>query len=83
MSFSIAKLEKVIEAAAQNGCFEPDYLYEYEPHVTAKLLADRKILLEAAETALKRMIQHTPSAILLAAAIEAAHAGWPKDESEA
>ena len=80
MSLSIAKLEKIIEAACKDGQFHEGFLFEYEPEVSAKLLQDRKTLIEAAEQALKRMVPHSPSAILLAAAIESAHAGWPEED---
>lgn len=76
---TLAKLEKIIEAACKEGIFHEDHLYEYEPHTTAKLLADRKALLEAAEKTLSRMVPHSSGAILLRAAIESAHAGWPTE----
>lgn len=80
MSSYLSKLELMIQAACQNGYFSDDYVFEYGPHDAAKLAADRRRLLEAAEKAVTRLPPSSPARLLLAAAIEEAHAGWPLDE---
>ena len=77
----LARLELMIQAACKTGYFEDDYVFDCGPHDAAKLAQDRKTLLEAAEKAVMRLPPTSPARILLAAAIEEAHAGWPKEES--
>lgn len=79
----LAKLELMIQAAAKTGYFSDDYVFEYGPHDAAKLMTDRKRLLEAAEKACQRLPPTSPARILLAAAIEEAYAGWPLEPNEA
>lgn len=79
MKLTLAKLEKLIDAACKEGKFEDDFYFEHAAPTAGKLFADRKALLEAAEKAHKRLPPHSPSAILLGAAIEEAYAGWPSD----
>ena len=80
MSLTLKKLEIIIEAAVKEGHFHEDYLFEYEPHAAAKLLSDRKTLLDAVAEAVKRLHPRSQSAIALRRAIDEVEAGWPKSE---
>lgn len=78
----LAKLELMIQAACKTGYFADDYFFEYGPDDALKLMVDRRRLLDAAEKACARLPPTSPARILLAAAIEEAHAGWPKEPTE-
>lgn len=82
MILTIGRIEKLIEAACKDGKFGDDFYFEHAAAISAKLFADRKALLHAAKIAHSRMVAHSPNAILLAAAIEEAEAGYPVDPSE-
>lgn len=77
---TLARLEKVLETACENGVYFEGYLFEFEPAISRKLLQDRKVLLAACEKVLARLHPTSAAALMLKNAIREAEAGWPKDD---
>lgn len=74
-----ARVEKIVQAACVEGRFQEDFYFEKWPHVTARAMKDRRMIIDAAEKACERLPPRSPARLLLAAAIEEAYAGWPSE----
>lgn len=79
LPLTLDKAESLILEACKSGQFEEDFYFGDWPHVSARLLADRKLLIEAVELVLGRIPSHTPNAIKLLAALDEVKAGWPTE----